>query len=305
MSNTLRTQTSGATVSSTDESYWQGQLLHRVGASRLLGSPGEGLVCVFQCYLDDSGTNGLPIVTLGGFVASTDQWERVEPLVDAVMNHHGVEVFHAKQFHDTDPPFKGWSRVRKISFAEEVFAAAHGAMAGVAIGVDKEGLKRGKKAQPGKLDRMSPIGVAFGTIMTKLLTHRALGAWIKENGVSFLLETGNKNNAEIEEYFHRMAKSAAFEGTLRSITQVPKAHCRAIQLADFMVFYVRRVLRNEFRFMGKNIALPACPYVETMRKHGPIFRQIAHGSPKVTGAMMDKDINSLDDLVALTKRDFS
>jgi hypothetical protein len=259
------------------------------------------VVCVFQCYLDDSGTSGLPIVTLGGFVGFMDQWKRVEPLVDAVMSKNGVSVFHAKQFHDTDPPFEGWSKVRKLSFTEEVFAAAHGAIAGVAVGVDKEGLKQGKRTQPGAFDRMSAIGVAFGTIMTRLVTHPSIALAIKMHGVSFLLETGNNNNAEIEMYFHRMAKMAAFEGTLRSITVIPKAHCRAIQLADFMVFYSRRLLRNEFRFMGKNIALPDCPFLETMRRHGPIYRQLASGVPKATGAMMDEDVRTLDDLAALTK----
>jgi len=180
----------------------------------------------------------------------------VEPLVDEVMNSHGVGVFHAKQFHDTDAPFEGWSKVRKLSFTEEVFSTAQGAIAGVAIGVEKEGLKKAKLRTPGAFDRMSPIGVAFGAIMTRLVSHPSITPAIKLDGVSFLLETGNNNNAEIEQYFHRMARMDVFEGTLRSISVIPKAHCRAIQLADFMVFYNRRLLRNEYRFRGKNIVLP-------------------------------------------------
>jgi len=259
---------------------------------------------VFQCYLDDSGTSGLPIVTLGGFVGTMGQWDRVEPLVDTVMNNHGIDVFHAKQFHDTDSPFDGWSKVRKQSFAEEVFAASHGAMAGIAIGVEKEGLKKGKKLQPKAFDRMSPIGVAFGTIMTRIVTHPSIAAGVKKEGVSFLLETGNKNNGEIEQYFHRMAKMSVFEGVLRSITVIPKAHCRAIQLADFLVFYSRRQLRNDYRFKGK-LVLPGCPYLDMMRRHGPIFMQVAQGIPKATGSMMGEDIKNLSDLAALTTRRFS
>jgi hypothetical protein len=220
------------------------------------------------------------------------------------MNRHGVSVFHAKQLHDTDTPFKGWSKVRKLSFTEEVFAAAHGSLAGISIGVDKEGFKQGKAKQPGSFDRMSPIGVAFGTIMARLITHPSIAAAVRLNGISFLLENGNKNNAEIEQYFHRMAKLDLFEGVLRSITIIPKAHCRAIQLADFLVFYSRRLLRNDFRFAGKNVILPGCPYVETMRRHGPIHRQLAHGVPKSTGAYMGQDIKNLDDFAALTQRKF-
>jgi hypothetical protein len=247
----------------------------------------------------------MPIVTLGGFFGFMDQWERVEPLVDAVMNRNGVSVFHAKEFQDTKAPFDGWSRTRKLSFTEEVFTAAHGAIAGIAVGVEKDGLKQGRKMQPRAFDRMSPIGVAFATIMTRLVTHPSIAPAIKVHGVSFLLESGNNNNAEIEQYFHRMAKMSAFEGTLRSISMIPKAHCRAIQLADFVVFYSRRLLRNEYRFRGKNIILPDCPYLETMRKHGPVFRQLAHGVPKSTGAMMGEDVKTLADLAALTTRKFS
>jgi hypothetical protein len=275
------------------------------GASSFGGSIAERPIFVFQCYLDDSGTSGLPIVTLGGFVAHTDQWEKVEPKLDAVMNSHGISIFHAKQFHDTHPPFKGWSKVRKLSFTDQVFSASRLALAGISIGVEKEGLKKGKKLQPGAFDRMSPIGVAFATIMTRLLTNPAMATAIKQQGISFLLEGGNNNNSEIEQYFHRMAKISVFEGTLRSISIVPKSHSRAIQLADFFVFYSRRFLRNRFRFTGKDIALPACPYLETIHKHGPIFQDIAAGVPKTTGAVMGKDIKSLSDLSALTKMRFS
>jgi hypothetical protein len=274
------------------------------GASGWRGSPAERLVVVFHCYLDDSGTSGLPIVTLGGFVAHMNQWEQVEPKLDAVMNGHGIEIFHAKQFHDTDPPFKGWSKVRKLSFTDEVFSASHGSLAGISIAVEKEGLKQGKKSQPGAFDRMSPIGVAFGTIMTRLLTKPAIAPAIKQEGVSFLLETGNTNNSEIEQYFHRMAKMPVFEGTLRSISIVPKSHCRAIQLADFYVFYSRRQMRNEFRFKGK-VILPPCEFLETIHRHGPIYQQVAAGVPKSTGSVMGKDIKNLSDLASLTTKKFS
>jgi hypothetical protein len=290
-------------MSRTGESNYRGDAFLAVrGASRLRGSAAERLVIVFQCYLDDSGTSGLPIITLGGFFAHMNQWEKVEPLLDAVMNDHGVDIFHAKQFHDTDPPFKGWQTVRKLSFAEKVFSASHGALAGIAIGVEKEGLKQGKKNQPGAFDRMSPIGVAFACIMTRILTHPSVDVAVKLHGVSFLVETG-PNNSEIEGYFHRIAKMPVFEGVLRSITFVPKAHSRAIQIADFLVFYAPRQLRDQFRFKGK-LELPPCPFLKTMRNHGPIYTDVAAGAPKSTGAIMGKDIKNLSDLAALTKRRF-
>jgi L-ribulose-5-phosphate 3-epimerase UlaE len=66
----------------------------------------------------------------------------------------------------------------------------------------------------------------------------------------FLVETGNNNNSEIGNFFHKMTKQPAFEGSLRSISFVTKDSCRAIQLADFFAFYSRRHMRNHHRFPG-------------------------------------------------------
>ncbi len=241
--------------------------------------PAERPVFVFQCYLDDSGTDG-PIITLGGFVSFMSNWERVEPKLDAVMNSHGVEVFHAKQFHDTDPPFKGWSKIRKRSFAEEVFGASHHELIGISIGVRKEVIKDAKKSSPGLLDSMSPMGTCFSAIMIKLLTHPWLTTAIKQYGISFLIETGNGNNSELERNFHQLAKQPHYEGALRSISFIPKAHCRAIQLADFFVFYSRRNMRL---MIERKRPLPQCPFLSIMLRHGPIFQNLASGHAVLVG----------------------
>jgi len=72
----------------------------------------------------------------------------------------------------------------------------------------------------------------------------------KKDGVAFLVESGNTNNSEIEQYFHKMAKQSAFEGALRSISFIAKNSCRAIQIADFFAYYSRRYLRDHARFSG-------------------------------------------------------
>ena len=93
---------------------------------------------MFQCYLDDSGTSGLPIVTLAGFAASKDNWEELEPRLDDVLNGYGVPVFHAKEFHDTKPPFKNWKRLKKRSFADELFATSHGQIYGLSTTINRK-----------------------------------------------------------------------------------------------------------------------------------------------------------------------
>ncbi|MGB8605175.1 DUF3800 domain-containing protein [Bradyrhizobium sp.] len=255
---------------------------------------------MFQCYLDDSGTSGLPIVTLAGFAASKDNWEELEPRLDDVLNGYGVPVFHAKEFHDTKPPFKNWKRLKKRSFADELFATSHGQIYGLSTTINRKDFELAKKQQGG-WDRMSAIGVCFSAIMTRIVTDPYIGIAVKTHGVSFLVESGNRNNAEIEQFFNRMAQHPTFEGALRSISFVSKDSCRAIQLADFFAFYSRRHMRNQARFSGK-LALPACPFITTMEKHGPIWECGGFGAPKTTEGHLDKNLPDLAALTALTRK---
>jgi len=256
---------------------------------------------VFQCYLDDSGTSGLPIVTLGGFVAHMSHWERLEPLVDAIMIREGIDVFHAKQFQDTDTPFKGWEKRRKLEFADTVFSTCQGSLQGIAIAIGRESFEQGRKRNPKQFSRSSVMGSCFVAIMIKLITHLQLGPVIKEHGISFLLESGNVNNSEIEKRFGELAKMPVFEGALRSISFIPKSHCRAIQLADFFVFYSRRQLSKDYKSKGR-IIIPECPYLATMKRYGPIHHDLGMGEIKSTGSKLGVELKNLSDLSALVRK---
>jgi hypothetical protein len=238
---------------------------------------------VFQCYLDDSATSSLPVITLAGFLAKLEHWENLEPKLDSIMGGAGVPVLHAKQFHDTKPPFKGWSRIRKQSFAEEIFATTHGKIYGLSLTIRKKDFVDQRKQNLAAFGRMSPLCVCFSGIAMKIVADPGLEPALKKHGVAFLLESGNPHNSGIERFFHDMAKNRAFEGIFRGISFVAKNRCRAIQLADFFAFYSRRQMRNHIRFSGK-LALPACPYLEIMKKHGPIWQEGGVGPSQRVGS---------------------
>jgi hypothetical protein len=135
--------------------------------------------------------------------------------------------------------------------------------------------------------------------MTKIVTDDQLGPAVKQHGVSFLVETGNNNNSEIGNFFHKMTKQPAFEGSLRSISFVTKDSCRAIQLADFFAFYSRRHMRNHHRFPG-GMLLPACPYLQIMQNHGRIWLQAGFTGLRITDARID-ELANLSALAAVAK----
>jgi hypothetical protein len=63
---------------------------------------------------------------------------------------------------------------------------------------------------------------------------------VHEEGIKFLLEAGNDNNAQAKKEFHWVRKHFKLENVLHSIDFVKKDSCRAIQLADLIAFYSRR-----------------------------------------------------------------
>ena len=240
----------------------------------------------------------MPVVTMAGFVTRSNQWKELEPKLDAVMNAYGIPVFHAKEFHDTKPPFHGWTRIKKRSFADELFAITGSVLYGLSMTIRKADFVKAQ-AETGLYPNMSAIGVCFSTIMTRIVANPdpQFAAAIKEDGISFLVESGNRNNSEIESFFYQMAQQETFEGALRSISFISKRRCRAIQLADFYAFYSRRYMRNHDRFSGK-LALPAFPFIETMKRHCHIWLRGGFGRSQPTSVNLDNlpDLSALRDL---------
>lgn len=237
---------------------------------------------MFKCYLDDSGTSGLPVVTLAGFVASESQWKILEPQIDAVMNRYGVSIFHAKEFHDTKPPFSGWSKIKKRTFAEEIFIITQKRIFGLSCTLRKTDYVKYQR-ETGRLASMSPIAICFAAIMMRFFTDPALSVGTKAAGVSFLVEAGNKNNAEIAAYFQKMRTNKVFDGKLNSIEFISKGNCRAIQIADLFAFYSRRYMRDHNRFSGR-LALPLPPVLQIIQRHNPIWQVGGYGAPEAVGS---------------------
>ena len=62
-------------------------------------------------------------------------------------------------------------------------------------------------------------------------------------GVSFILEHGHGNNAEVEQGFQNVRQQHKLEGVLRSLSFHAKQDSRAIQLADLYAYYSRRQVK--------------------------------------------------------------
>ena len=73
------------------------------------------------CYFDDSGKDPQnPITTIAGYIARDVACPRFEADVGNVYRVRRARVLHAKELHDTDGEFAGWSKLRKQAFISRV-----------------------------------------------------------------------------------------------------------------------------------------------------------------------------------------
>lgn len=230
---------------------------------------------------------------MAGFAGALNLWEEMEPKFNEILDRYGVDVLHAKQFHDTDGCFKNWRRIKKQTFVEELFGAAHGNMLGLSVTARKKEFVEEKK-KTGKVQNMSPYGVCFSAIMFRACFEPQMGVNVRKFGISFLVESGNKNNDELRGFFDGYAKTKEFSPFLKSLTFIPKTSCRAIQVADFFAFYSRRAMGKHNRFDGK-LALPMEEPLAIMEKHVPLWQQLArgYGLDKPVGHISNIDLTSL------------
>ena len=193
---------------------------------------GRGYALVFICYLDDSDSEHSSVLTLAGYVAPLSTWQQFETKADDACGNYNVPIFHAHEFHRTRDEYKGWSSIKKASFIDEFYAVPPSM--GISISIRKKGYKD-RQTETGLNKSMSAYGVAFASIAASLVTNFSISEQIREQGVSFIVEAGHNNNAEIEKYFNKFKHHEFFEGVLRSITFSGKEESRAIQLADLYV----------------------------------------------------------------------
>jgi hypothetical protein len=76
---------------------------------------------VLVCYLDDSGKDPQnPITTVAGYLARDGAWQAFEKEVEPIFAAQRVSILHAKELHDTDGDFKGWSILQKQAFVARI-----------------------------------------------------------------------------------------------------------------------------------------------------------------------------------------
>ncbi len=200
---------------------------------------------MLTCYLDDSGKDPQnPITTVAGYLARDDAWREFEAAVEPIFAEKRVSILHARNLHAGDPDFKGWTVLQKQAFVARIMnAAAPHVMMGVSMSAHKDNYQEhaGYRASGDEPRRtVTPYTFCFQVIVDWLLRDIRVGRAVHSEGLALVLECGHENNPQAEQEFYWVRKKYGLENVLRSISFVPKDHCRAIQLADLLAFYSRR-----------------------------------------------------------------
>ena len=86
----------------------------------------DRLYMAMRGFFDESGTHGaeLPVVIVGGFLATVEQWDAYERDLKALFDEYRVKKFHAKDLRAHKGDFKGWPTPRRATFTSRFLKLA-------------------------------------------------------------------------------------------------------------------------------------------------------------------------------------
>jgi Protein of unknown function (DUF3800) len=196
----------------------------------------------FVCYLDDSDNDGGPMMGLAGFIAPRSTWPALEEALELYLGHKGVGVLRGKDFHHGHMEYTGWDGRQKSDFVDQLFSivASYGVygLSSVVCKSDYAELRAREK----KFDYVAPLTMAFSSILGQIAFKDPPGLFMQNDiRYIFYVESGHKNNLNILRYFEDIKRASSVAADhLTSLSFIDKASCRAIQLADFLAFHIRR-----------------------------------------------------------------
>jgi hypothetical protein len=203
------------------------------------------------CYLDDSGTDAQsPVLTMAGYVGLKPHWAAFENNAAKVFADFNVTLLHGYEFNATKGQFKGWARKKKEAFIITLFselrkAAPFGVMASITKTAHAKAKSFGADAQK------SAYGHCFGQILDSIMwSVHMKSAATKGATLSFIVERGNRNDADVTRVFNK-AKwnpgNLGAEKVLKSVEFTDKSSTIALQMADLLAFTGRRLALHSER----------------------------------------------------------
>lgn len=194
-------------------------------------------------YFDDSYASDGAVITLAGYVATEQQWQFTERELASLFAAFGVDTLHTMEFHRRRGCFEGWKKDKRKAFVHGLGIATRNLTMALSVSVNRQNYKA-RQSELNINAGMSAYCVAFAAIVHKAARGNSLWKDIDKQGLVFVVEHGNQNNAEIGIHFDLMRNHEVYGDCLKALEFSAKDGSRAIQLADFFAFYSRRWADN-------------------------------------------------------------
>ncbi|MEO1307518.1 MAG: hypothetical protein AAFV38_06210 [Pseudomonadota bacterium] len=185
---------------------------------------------------------------MAGYIARKFNWRRFEKHSGRLFERYGVRVFHAMDLHGTKRDFKGWPRDRKIEFLQAwANIAANEEVTGVSVTINRQDYNETRQREEVN-ENISPLHQCFIVLLQQLYGSEEGELWSLVEGqkISILMEESEKLSGIEKWYEHKRALPSA-GGKLKTMRQISKGHCRAIQYADAFAFLSRRQAHDHDR----------------------------------------------------------
>ncbi len=202
-------------------------------------------VMTLVCYLDDSGTDTHnQFVSIAGFIGTIDSWAAFECDAKSIMDKYGVTYIRGRDIHASDGEYSDnavWTRNRKGQFIADLNAAL-APKVGLALSFGTLKTQYSNRSR-GRTQIQSSFGFSFEMLFHALLKDEQFSKVVSEPevNISFVIEEGNTNNAEI---FQRYQRLKLDHGTrfpfFSGMAFADKNSTAAIQMADLFAFLARR-----------------------------------------------------------------
>lgn len=194
---------------------------------------------MYVCYLDDSYASDGVVMSLAGYAATEEQWASLEKEIDNLFRAFGVDALHAMEFHRRKGCFAGWNKAKRRAFVEGLGLMTRDLTLAMSVHVNRKNY-RARQEELNLNAGMSAYCVGFSAIVHTVARGNSLWEQVDREGLRFVVEHGNPNNAEIAIHFEMLRTHGLYGDCLKAIEFSRKNGSRAIQLADFFAFYSRR-----------------------------------------------------------------
>ena len=197
----------------------------------------ESHLSAFTIYCDASGSANTDVLTMAGFVATAEQWIRLEKRWGEILKRYGVSSLHMKEFAHSTGEFSSWKgdEVRRRNFLSELISELQPRMRHSFSSSVYMADYRSVDEEFGLREVVSPLALVGCSVIAKLFRW-ADTAKVPHRNLAFFFEDGDLDKGDFIDRSRSIYK-------MSPIPQL-KEESFAFQTADLLAYENNQAVRQ-------------------------------------------------------------